>query len=168
MQIDGFIYKGINIKGGKMKALYIVLAGCLVFLAGCESFPLQSGKRSYVTESISKSVYSVTFCGNAYMDQAEAEKLATQRACELALTKGYTHFVILEKSDKSEICSLADRPRDYSMGTQPSASFVGPQNLVRPNLSLKIECYPAKDAPDKAIDAQKYLDEHFPGLKFTK
>ncbi len=168
MQVDGFIYKGISIKGGKKKGFYIALAGCLIFLAGCESFPLQSGKRTYETEALSKSVYSVSFCGNAYMDQAEAEKLAMQRACEITLTKGYTHFDILSKTDQSEMCLLKDTHSSSSSQAPRSASFVGPQNIVRPNMTLKIECYAAKDAPKTAIDAQKYLDENFPGLKFGK
>ena len=151
-----------------MKIYYIALAGCLVILNGCSGFMLQSEKKSYMTEAISKSVYNVSFCGNAYMEQNEAEKLAMQRACEITLTKGYTHFEVMTKSDQSEMCLLEDAPRGYTMKPKSSGSFVGPQNIVRPNLTLKIQCYKAKDAPKTAIDAQKYLDENFPGLKFKK
>lgn len=151
-----------------MRIFYIVLAGCFTLLNGCSGFMIQSEKKSFVTDSISKSAYSVTFCGNAYMEPSEAEKLAMQRACEITLTKGYTHFVVLTKSDQSEICRLEDAPRLGSKQTPPSAPFVGPQNIVRPNLMLKIECYTANKAPKSAIDAQKYIDENFPGLKFKK
>ena len=147
-----------------MKILYLVMAGCFVFLSGCSGFIMRSEKRTFATESISKSAYSVTFCGNAYMDGSEAEKLTMQRACEITLTKGYTHFEVLTKSDLSETCAAEDTSRAHPK----QASFVGPQNIVRPNLTLKIQCYHAKDAPKTAIDAQKYIDDNFPGLKFKK
>ncbi|MDD5196261.1 MAG: hypothetical protein WC937_06625 [Candidatus Omnitrophota bacterium] len=151
-----------------MKIFNIVAAGSIVLLSGCSGFMMQSEKRSFVTEAISKSSYSVAFCGNAYMDQSEAEKLAMQRACEITLTKGYTHFEVLTKSDQSDICQIKDAPRASSKQIPSSTDFVGPQNIVRPNITLKIQCYPVKDAPKTAIDAQKYLDENFPGLKFEK
>jgi hypothetical protein len=151
-----------------MKMFYISLAFCLIFLSGCSGFMLQSGKRTFVTEKLSESSFSVNFCGNAYMNKAEAEKLTMQRACEITLTKGYTHFVILTKTDKSELCLLEDQPRTGSAHDPSSDSFLGPQNIVRPNIILKIQCYKAIDAPQDAIDAQKYIDENFPGLKFKE
>jgi hypothetical protein len=155
-----------------MKILYILVAGSFVLLCGCSGFMLQSGKKSYTTGAISKSVYRVSFSGDAYMDQSEAEKLAMQRACEIALTKGYTHFEVLTKSDQSETNMMEDLPRDYSTQPKPQPvsadGFVGPRNIVRPNIVLKIKCYKTKDAPKDAVDAQKYIDDNFPGLKFKK
>ncbi|MDD2679315.1 MAG: hypothetical protein PHO03_00730 [Candidatus Omnitrophica bacterium] len=151
-----------------MKILYIALAGSFLLLSGCSGFMIQSEKRTFSSEPISKSGYSVNFCGNAYMEPAEAEKLAMQRACEITLTKGYTHFEVLTKSDESEMCLLEDIPRGYSKQKRSPDTFLGPQNIVRPNITLKIKCYRANEAPKTAIDAQKYLDDNFPGLKFKK
>lgn len=165
--MDNFIIQSINKKKEAiMKSLYIYLIVGAVLLSGCSGFMLQSGKRSFSTEALSESAYSVNFCGNAYMKQSEAEKLTMQRASEITLTKGYTHFVILKKTDQSEFCSLKDTPRSLSTDDPSTGSFVGPQNIVRPNITLNIQCYKTKDAPEGAIDAQKYLDENFPGLKF--
>ena len=149
-----------------MRNLYIYLIVYSVLLNGCSGFMLQSGKRSFSTEAISESVHSVSFCGNAYINQNEAEKLTMQRACEITLTKGYTHFVVLKKTDQSEFCSLKDTPRAGSTQASTPSSFVGPQNIVRPNITLNIQFYKAKDAPKEAVDAQKYIDENFPGLAF--
>jgi uncharacterized protein YceK len=143
--------------------IYLIVGS--VLLGGCSGYMLQSGKRSFSTESTSASGYNVSFCGNAYMNKNEAEKLTMQRACEITLTKGYTHFVVLKKTDQSEFCSFEDLPRAGSKQAS-SNSLVGPQNIVRPNITLNIQCYKTKDAPEGAIDAQKYLDENFPGLKF--
>ncbi|MDD5506533.1 MAG: hypothetical protein PHR73_07265 [Candidatus Omnitrophica bacterium] len=149
-----------------MKILNIAIAGSILLLSGCSGYMIQSEKRSYVTEALSKSTYSVAFTGNAYMEQEEAEKLAMQRACEITLTKGYTHFDVLTKSDQSETNTIEDVPRYYSREPKATGSFVGPQNIVRPNITLTIECYKAKDAPKTAINAQEYIDKNFPGLKF--
>jgi len=152
-----------------MKISHIAISGFLVLLGGCSGFMLQSEKESVITESISSSNFTVTFCGNAYMNQGEAEKYAMQRACELTLTKGYSHFVILSKTDQSQICALQDAPLPgYSSGKQPAAGTASPQSIIRPNLTLKIQCFKPTDAPKEAIDAQKYIDDNFPGLKFTR
>ena len=152
-----------------MRTLCVTLLVSFFLLNGCANFGLQSRNEYTVTESISTSFYKVAFCGNAYMRQPEAEKLAIQRACELTLKKGYTHFVILEKSDQSEMCMLSDAPRGTyadAPAKVTSGSFASTQSLTRPNMTLKIQCYAQKDAPKDSIDAQQYLDENFPGLKF--
>jgi len=152
-----------------MRTLCVALLASFFLLNGCANFGLQSRNEYTVTEAISTSFYKVTFCGNAYMRQPEAEKLAIQRACELTLKKGYTHFVILEKSDQSEMCMLSDAPRGaYNNAPEKvtSGSFAGTQSLTRPNMTLKIQCYAKGQAPKESIDAQQYLNENFPGLKF--
>jgi len=152
-----------------MRTICVALLAVFFLLNGCANFGLQSRNESMITEAISTSSYKVTFCGNAYMGQQEAEKLAMQRACELTLKKGYTHFIVSRRSDQSEICLLSDAPRgifNSAPAKVTSGSFVGPQNLVRPNMALNIQCYAKENAPKDAIDAQQYLDENFPGLKF--
>lgn len=152
----------------KMNYIYLVIAVPCLLLSGCSGYMLQSQRETVFTESFPGSIFTVTFCGNAYMAQKEAEKYAMQRACELTLKKGCTHFLVLEKSDKSKLCMLEDAGRNtYASQTERSVpgSFVGPQSLERPNISLKIQCY-GKRIPADAIDAQQYLDENFPGLKF--
>lgn len=151
-----------------MRILCVALMACLFLLNGCAEFGLQSRKESTTTEMISTSSYKVSFCGNAYMSQQEAEKYAMQRACELTLKKGFTHFAVLDKSDRSEVCMLSDvsRTASYTSTENVPNSFAGPRNIIRPNMALKVQCYKKEQAPKDAIDAQKYLDENFPGLKF--
>ncbi len=154
-----------------MKINYLAAAILFLVLQGCSGFMMQSNRESVITESISPSTATVTFCGNAYMDKQEVEKLAMQRACELTLKKGYTHFVIKEKNDHSQVCSLTDKPKTESSGlltSKRSEGVFSPQDLVRPNISLRISYYTAKNAPPEAIEAQAYLDKNFPGLKFKE
>jgi hypothetical protein len=97
------------------------------------------------------------------MKRAEAERYTMQRACELALKKGYTHFVVLEKKDESDLGSFQDITRDTTITGIDKSEL--PQGRIRPNIKLKIQCYNKADAPDEAIDAQNYLDENFPASK---
>ena len=153
-----------------MKSIYLSLILSFFILGGCASYPLQSKKEIISTESISSDRFKVSFCGNAYMDQKDAEKYAMQRACELVLKKGFTHFTVVKKTDESELCLLQDAPRELStsgMGRVASGSSVGPQNLIRPNITLLVQCY-GTNPPADAINAQEYLNQNFPGLQFSK
>ncbi len=145
---------------------------CLLLIYGCAGYPLSSSKQATFTESVSKSLFTVTFCGNAYMSKKEAEKYALQRASEITLEKGFTHYVVVERKDASQFCMLKDVPRRESsqMQTETIGNTEFPSNtdkgiMSRPNLTLKIQCYRI-NAPEGAIDAQKYLDEQFSGLQF--
>ena len=154
-----------------MRIFHIVTAGSIVLLCGCSGFMLQSDRETTFTESLSPSTLTVTFCGNAFMDQQDAEKYAMQRACETTLTKGYTHFVIEQRNDQSQMCYLTKTPvQGYPDNNKqmPYSATTGSQKMMRPNLSLTIRCYTAVKAPKGAIDAQKYLDMNFPGLKLNK
>lgn len=154
-----------------MRNIIIGLVGLVIVLSGCEGYMLSGSKKTMFTETVSGSTFKVTFCGNAYMSQKEAEKYAMQRACELALHNGFNYFVVLEKDDNSEACALRDSPPSSYSGDEegtlkrgnPSASY-GAETMLRPNLALKISCYKS-NPPEGAIDARKYLDENFPGLK---
>lgn len=155
-----------------MKRYYLFSVILALALQGCSGFMMQSKRDSVITESISPSNATVTFCGNAYMDKQEVDRLVMQRACELTLTKGFTHFVIGEKMDQSQICPFVDKPISASSGplsgSNRSQAVFGPQDLVRPNVSLNISYYTAENAPPGAIDAQAWLDKNFPGLKFRR
>ena len=146
-----------------MKSINLAILVLVILLNGCSGFMMQTNRESTVTEPISSSVYKVTFCGAGYMPKNEAEKIAMQRASDLALKKGFTHFVVIEKSDKSGIDQMVDIPRNtYQQGMRQSNSerLAGPQNLVRPNISLKIQFYGKQDAPAAAIDAKQYLADN--------
>jgi len=154
-----------------MRINYLFALVSLVVLQGCSGFMMQSNRESVITESLSPSTATVTFCGNAYMDKQEVEKLAMQRACELTIKKGYTHFIVKEKNDRSEFCAFTDKPKSEPRGplaSRRSDVVFSPQDLVRPNVALRISCYNAKEAPEGAINAQDYLDKNFAGLKFKE
>jgi len=143
-----------------VRNIYLPILAAIIFLGGCSGFMMQSNRESTITDSISTSAYKITYCGEGYMPKREAEKLAMQRASELVIRKGYTHFVIMQRSDKSVTCQLEDIPRDtYQKGMKSTynESLAGPQNLVRPNIILNIQCYNKADAPKDAIDAKQYL-----------
>jgi PBP1b-binding outer membrane lipoprotein LpoB len=146
-----------------MKSIYLPILVFVMLLSGCSGFMMQTNRESTTTEPISNSAYKVTFCGAGYMPKMEAEKSAMQRASELTLKKGFTHFAIIEQSVKSGTDQLEDIPRStYQQGMKQSSGekLAGPQNLVRPTISLKIQCYSIKDAPSGAIDAKQYLNDN--------
>ena len=97
------------------------------------------------------------------MPKAKAETMALQRASELTLKKGYTHFEVFEKLDKSEMNQLEDVSRkSYLQGVKQTSgeNLAGQQNLVRPKIILKIQLFNQTDAPANVIDAKKYLADN--------
>ena len=148
-----------------MKNIYLLVLAAFLFSSGCSGFMLQSNRESTTTEPISDSAYKVVFSGAGYMPKQRAENTAMIRASELTLKKGFTHFVIMQKSMGSGMNQLEDIPRDtYQKGMKQSSTerLACPQNLMRPVISLKIQCYSAKDAPTGAIDAKQYLNDNPP------
>lgn len=132
----------------------------LIILYGCSGYQLSSQSKNVIVDTISPNTFTVNFCGNAYMSQKEVEKYALQRASELTLSKGCSHFVILKKRDDSEVCMLSSKER-YS-STPPLSDI---PTFVKPNITLTIQCF-SKGAkiPQDAIDAEQFLHENFPGL----
>jgi len=151
-----------------MKVIFYLVLGLLFLLSGCSSFQLYSEKKQVVVDRISPDVVTVTFCGNAYMDQMEVEKYALQRASSEALAKGCSHFVILSKEDKSKFCSLVsgmNQNNSYSASTPGGSGNPALSEFVEPNVTLTIRCIAkGEEVPDKAIDAEKFLNDNFPGL----
>jgi len=151
----------------RMNVAAFAAVGLLV-LSGCSSLQFAGQKKSAIVERVSPDTFTVNFCGNAYMSQKEAEKYALQRAADLALSKGFSHFVILSKNDDSRICPLDSRQR---YGTMPSSekdisSSQAAAPFVTPNLTLTIRCFSGGGKmPEDAIDAEQYLKDNFPGLR---
>lgn len=146
-----------------MKKFNLWLFALALLANGCSGFMMQSNRESTTTEPISSTSYKVTFCGAGYMPKAKAESMALQRASELTLKKGYTHFAVFEKSDKSEMNQLEDVSRkSYLQGVKQTSgeNLAGQQNLVRPKIILKIQLYNQKDAPANAIGAKQYLNDN--------
>lgn len=145
------------------------LSAALIILNGCSGFQLASQKKSVIVEKVSADSFKVNFCGNAYMSRQEVDKYALQRASELTLSKGYSHFVVLSKEDNSEICML-DRNMRYSTTIAPQKSEKAPaeesQTFIRPNVTLTIQLFhKGRKLPEGAIDAQDYLSRNFPGMR---
>ena len=140
-----------------------------VILYGCSGFQLSSTKNEAIVDKISPNIVKVTFCGNAYMNQKEVEKYALQRASTEALSKGCTHFIVLNKNDQSKICAINSRMnKKGSYDPQPikSSGYLASSELVEPNITMTIQCIPkGEKIPENAIDAEKYLDDNFPELK---
>ncbi|MDD5692301.1 MAG: hypothetical protein PHP10_03895 [Candidatus Omnitrophica bacterium] len=141
----------------------------LSVLAGCSSFQLAEQRKETIVDSISPNAVTVTFCGNAYMDQKEVEKYALQRASREALSKGCSHFIVVRKDDKSKICSLSSGMNKRHPSNAPpvkNSGYVTSSEFVEPNVTLTIQCVPkGEKIPEGAIDAQEYLRENFPGLE---
>ena len=146
-----------------MKNLYIYLLALTVLASGCSGFMMQSNRESTSTEPISSSSYKVTFCGAGYMTKAKAESMALQQSSTLTLKKGYTHFTVFEKSDKTGMDQIGDISRKayvQDVKLTSGESLAGQQNLVRPKITLKIQCFKQSDAPANAIDAKQYLNDN--------
>jgi hypothetical protein len=143
------------------------IAAALISLNGCSSYQLAGGTKEVIVDKTSPDTIKVTFCGNAYMSQAEVEKYALQRAAEAAMAKGCPYFVVLDKNDQSEMCMLNSKDiygSPASPEKQESSSYDF-QPFVRPNVALTIRCI-GKDekVPEGAIDAKQFMREKFPGL----
>ena len=144
----------------------IIIPAMLILLSGCSEYKLFSSREGTLVQQVSEAAFTVTFCGSAFMAQNEVDKYVLQRASELTLSKGFTHFMILSREDASEVCALKDVSAAASGGGQ--AQKAGKTEVFyRPNMKLKIECYRGS-IPKDAIDAQQFLDENFPGLRFSK
>lgn len=121
------------------------MAAVVMILNGCSGYMLSSRGKDVIVDQISPDVFTVNFCGNAYMTQEEAEKYALQRASKAVLSKRYPYFIILEKRDSSELCE-----------TKP-----GVEQLVMPNVTLKVQGFSRlRDAPENVIDAKRFLREN--------
>ncbi|MDD4938705.1 MAG: hypothetical protein PHE18_01435 [Candidatus Omnitrophica bacterium] len=155
-----------------MKLFRVPLAAvlALAILSGCSSYQLSSKNKSVIVDKISPNTFAVNFCGNAYMSQQEVEKYAMQRASEVTLSEGFAYFEVLNKRDDSEMCALAYKkmpsastPGETQMEASPT--YETPQ-FMRPNVTLTIRCYSAfEQLPGKAVNAQDYLRENFPGME---
>lgn len=141
----------------------------LVILSGCASYQLSSEKKSTIVDKISPNVITVTFCGNAYMSQEEVERYTLQRASSEALAKGCSHFVILNKEDKSKICAVnsgMDKNGSYDSPAAQKPDSLTPPVFVEPNATLTIQCIRrGEEIPEGAINAEEFLNKNFPGLK---
>ncbi|MDD5583669.1 MAG: hypothetical protein PHV55_01250 [Candidatus Omnitrophica bacterium] len=154
---------------------YIYRIGALVilvvFLNGCTAYRLSGRTKNVSVDKTSPDLFTVNFCGNAHMTQAEVEKYALQRACQAALDNGYSYFFVIEKRDDSQICALTPamtRMKEDVSASPSSTQVFGsypPAKFVTPNVTLKIKCFSDKtQAPKDAIDARQFLQDNFPGL----
>jgi len=150
-----------------MKRIVILVLG-LIILQGCLGLQLSSTKTEAIVDKTSANAISVTFCGNAYMTQKEVEKYALQRASSETLLKGYHYFVIMNKEDKSKMCSLnsgMDKKHRYDSLPIRNSGLLTQSDFVEPNVTLIIRGIPkGEKIPENAIDAEKFLDENFPGI----
>lgn len=145
-----------------MNKLPVVIM-CLLMLSGCADFKLGGRSTSTQVEKISRDTFEVNFCGNAYMGQGEVEKYALQRAADAALSKGFSHFVVLSKNDASKVCQLGYRTPTAKSPDMPA--YPQHQPFTMPNITLKIRCFSeGSEMPEGAIDAAAYLQENFPGM----
>ena len=150
-----------------MKRIVVLVLG-LIMLQGCSEFQLSSEKKEVIVDKISPNTITLTFCGNAYMNQKEVEKYALQRASSEALSKGYAYFVIVNKEDKSKFCTLSSGMNKKSPDNAPpikNSGYLTASEFVEPNVTLTIRCMKkGEKTPENAIDAEEFLNENFPGM----
>lgn len=146
-----------------------VISSVFMILQGCSGFQLSGARKEAIVDRISPNTVTVTFCGNAYMKQEEVEKLALQRASLEALSKGCSHFVIMNKEDKSKICALGlgtDKNHLYDSAAAKNPGSLTLSDFVEPNVTLTIRCVQkGEEIPENAINAEEYLNKNFPGLR---
>lgn len=147
----------------------VVLVSVLIILQGCSGFKMSSARKEVIIDKISPNTVTVTFCGNAYMNQKEVERYALQRASSEALSKGCSHFVIVNKEDKSKICALGsdmDKMHLYDVPSIKNPEPLDSSAFVEPNVTLTIRCVrEGEEIPENAINAEEFLNENFPGLR---
>jgi hypothetical protein len=146
----------------------IVALAFLMVLSSCSEFQLSSNKKNITVDTVSPKVFTVNFCGNAYMTQDAVEKYALQRASEETLLKDCSHFIILKKRDDSKICMLnpagnKNKAAPSDRGLSNQYTF---QPLMKPNINLTIQCFSKnEELPEGAIDAAEFLMKNFPELR---
>jgi len=148
-----------------MKRTGVLLAVILIF-SGCVGTNSLNRSGSLVIPELEPDTYSVNFCGNAYMSRKDVEKYTYQRASEITMRKGYSHFIVLEQRNDSEVCSLYEQQNNYiKTNVAPNVNTEDLPSFARPNMTLKIKCYKSDGKiPEKAIEASKYLIDNFPGI----
>ena len=141
----------------------------LIIFSGCSTYQLSSEKKETLVDKISPNAITVTFCGNAFMNKAEVEKYALQRAARESLSKGCPYFVVLKKEDNSKFCSIDYAKRgQYTPNVPPTENlaYPAPAEFSEPNIKLTIQCIQkGEKIPEKAINAEEYLKNNFPGLQ---
>ena len=147
----------------KIKKAIIILSGIIIFLHGCANYQFSSASKSTAIETISKDTFRVNFCAAISMSKEEIEKYAMQRASEITLSKGYSHFVVLNKRDDSQNCTLEVKKK-YDQKAQQEFSYESP--YMKPNITLTIQGFSrSTELPEGAVDAEQFLNENFPGLQ---
>jgi|GEM_PF-2353884 len=141
----------------------------MLILQGCSTFQLAQGSKKVIVDKISPNTITVNFCGNAYMSQKDAEKYALQRASLEALSMSCSHFTMVKKEDNSKLCALPPKMsgnRSYSSLPVEGPGSPASSDFVEPNVTLTVQCIAnGEKIPEDAIDAEKFLQENFPGLE---
>lgn len=133
----------------------LLVAAMLTVTCGCSSYQLSGASNRSSVELVSPDTFAVNFCGNAYMSREDVDKFALQRASEMALSKGYAYFSVVDKQDDSEFCALDPKF---------SSSYDYPP-FLKPNVTFTIKCFAKGDSiPGDAINAEEFLKENFPGM----
>jgi len=148
--------------------MIVIVSSLSIVLSGCAHYGLSSEAKSTIVDEISPNTITVTFCGNAYMSQEEVEKYTLQRASLEALSRECSHFIIVNKEDKSKICALPSAGKRHLYDAQPveDPKPLIPSHFVEPNMTLTIQClFRGEKIPENAINAEEFLDENFPSLR---
>jgi len=75
-----------------------------MFLAGCATPYQKKGWRGgYSDTQVNIDMFEVSFEGNAYTKAPVVYEYLRKRCAEVALENGYTHFVMIDGKDESEV-----------------------------------------------------------------
>lgn len=71
----------------------------LLFVVSCAtSYQPKGFSGGYHEEQVGADLYEVTFSGNAYTGRERVQRYLKRRCAELAMSKGFTHYVIVDSS----------------------------------------------------------------------
>lgn len=145
-----------------MKDILVIFILLLV-LGGCAEYQFGSRSATAQVHAISTDTFEVNFCGNAYMTEKEVERYAMQRASDLVLSKGFSHFIVAGRKDASRVCQLSYRLPAVPKTDMPT--YMEYEPFYVPNITLVIRAFNrGSEMPEHAIDAAAYLQMNFPGL----
>ena len=135
-----------------MRSIFSIAA--IALLAGCATPYQPSGLSGGFSETqLDANVFRVSFRGNGYTGQERAQEMALLRSAELTLSNGFSYFVIVEDSSRTEYSSVVT-PTQYqttgTLSTYGNTSYLNAQTrttggqtfvIASPSVSNTIVCF---------------------------
>lgn len=134
----------------------------VLMLGGCATAYKPEGHGGGFTDTkFGPNLFAVTVRANGFTSAERAAEIALLRSSELTLKNGFTHFIIVEKSQGASTSSFTMPTTTYTTGnvnlvgntaylnSRSTTSGGETLNVSKPRVHYKIECY--RGQPDRKL-----------------